>query len=72
MQIPPNDSVFWIFARQFVLGGFLVGFAAFAYKNHMSTSDVLMILTSMGGVFGVDLFKHNAAPPVDTKQPDKE
>lgn len=72
MNIPASNSGFWIFARQLVIAVMLLGFCAFAYKNKMSVSDIMMIVTTMGGIFGIDLFKHVAAPPPSVEGPPTE
>lgn len=61
MQLPPNDSVFWILARQVIIGVAMFAFVAFAYQNKMASQDIVMILTTMGGVFGLDVLKHAKA-----------
>ena len=62
MTVPPNDSVFWMVARQAILAVLLSGFAIFAYQNKMSMTDVGMIFTTMASIFGIDLVKRTAAP----------
>lgn len=72
MQVPPNDSVVWIYVRLMVLSSILLAFCEFAYHNHLAQADVTMILTAVGSIFGVDLFKHNFSAPSTDKTPDKE
>lgn len=69
MNIPASNSYLWIFARQLVIAAILLGFTVFAYHNKMSPTDIVMILTTLSGIFGVDLVKHNVAPPPSTEGP---
>ncbi len=71
MWVPPNDSLFWVYARQGIIGIVMLGFCAFAYKNGMSSADILMILTTAGSVLGIDLVKRNASKK-DDAGPTKE
>jgi hypothetical protein len=57
MNVPPNDSLFWPFARQVILCSLLCGFGAFAYQNKMSMTDFVMIGSAMASIFGLDIFK---------------
>ncbi len=68
MDIPPNESYFWIALRQIFLGSVLIGFAAFAYHNKMGINDIIMICTAMTGLLGIDVAKHNVAPRKKIKQ----
>lgn len=67
MNVPPNNSVFWVVLRQVLLCVLLCSVAAFAYKNKMSSTDIMPILITMGGVFGFDLTKKalTTPPPED-------
>jgi Na+-translocating ferredoxin:NAD+ oxidoreductase RnfE subunit len=62
MTLPPNDSMFWVLLRQVVICVVFGGFALFAYQNKMSATDIMALLSGMGAVFGLDLFKRTAAP----------
>lgn len=62
MNVPPNDSVIWIYVRMLVLSGIILTFCEFAYHNHLAAADIQMLMTAVGGVIGVDLFKRYTAP----------
>lgn len=63
MNLPNTSSPIWIFARQIIIAVLLGGFAMFAFNNKMSMADIVMIVSTMASIFGLDLVKHNAAPP---------
>lgn len=72
MNVPPNDSVAWIYIRMIVMSGILFAFCEFAYKNHLSSTDIQMIVTVVSVVLGVDLTKRFAAPSSHSSSTPKE
>lgn len=61
MCIPPNDSVIWIYLRMFVISSILYIFCSQAYANHFNSTDVCMIVSTVGSVIGIDIVKRKTA-----------
>ena len=71
MNVPPNTSAFWPFARFAVVSALLFAMLAFNY-NRLDVRDIGTLITVLGGLGMFDSFKAFAAKHPDEKPPTDE